>query len=86
MSLDAVVELGSSTQQQVDASAEGGVGRQEDCSLPALLLCPHPTQELPEDTRVQGQKLHDATLGPSTAVLNNAANHKILPQYSYTQL
>lgn len=55
LSLDPVVEFSSSAQQQVDAGAEGGVRRQEDGGLPALLLRPHPTQQLHEDP-------HNATL------------------------
>lgn len=51
LTLDPVVEFGSSAQQQVDARAEGGVGRQEQGGLPALLLRPHPAQQLLEDKK-----------------------------------
>lgn len=51
LTLDPVVEFSSSAQQQVDARAEGGVGRQEQGGLPALLLRPHPAEQLLEDKK-----------------------------------
>lgn len=44
--LEAVVELGSSAQQEVDAGAEGGVGGQVQRHEAALHLSPHTTHQL----------------------------------------
>lgn len=66
LTLDPVVEFGSSAQQQVDARAEGGVGRQEQGGLPALLLRPHPAEQLSEDKK----------LSPSTQQGSNSATRQ----------
>lgn len=49
--LEAVVELRSAAQQQVDAGAEGGISSQEQRSLPTLHLGAHASQQLQQERR-----------------------------------